>query len=200
MKLPLKKERVFRVTIEEDRFTFQYVRDKTGLSKSYVSKTLTDLAEKNVLLKHNGRYRLLKREPLLKEWVATKKRILETMKPLKLFVFMKERVKKLVEDCVISGTFAEHLVNGQTDGESVLVYATEDKIKDEAVSEHLSKKPNVFVYPYDDHITYHSWKTKGWEVVSIPQLCTDLIAQGIYADVGWDLFQRWLNADRRPHL
>jgi len=46
MKLPIKKERIFRAIIEEEEFTFEKVRKTTGLSKSFVSKTLSELAGK----------------------------------------------------------------------------------------------------------------------------------------------------------
>ncbi len=79
----------------------------------------------------------------------------------------------------------------------MMVYVTEkDMGKIETFSKHFSKRPNVFLFVYDEHVLYKSWSIRGWKVVYIPQLCADLMAQGVYGDVALDLFRRWLNASR----
>ena len=190
MKPPVKKERVFRVIIGEECFDFSFVRERTNLSKAFVSKILAELCEKNLIAKEGEGFRVVSRELLLREWASVRREVFRSLKPLKLFFFMKAKIRELFEDYAISGPFAESLVNGQTSGEEVLVYTT----KLPKVEEYLSKKPNTFVFLHDEHILHGSWKLRGWNLVSIPQLCADLLAQGIYADVALDMFRRWTRA------
>jgi hypothetical protein len=190
MKPPVKKERVFRVIAEQDVFDFKFLAEQTGLSKGFLSKVLAQLCDKNLVVREGERFRVPNKEYLLREWALTRRKVFRSLRPLKLFFFVKTRIRELFEDYVISGPFAESLINGQTSGEEVLVYTT----KLPKVDEYLSKRPNTFVFIHDEHVFYHSWKIRGWNLVSIPQLCADLLAQGIYADVALEMFRRWMAA------
>jgi hypothetical protein len=46
MRLPIKKERIFRVIIGKERFDFKLLKEETNLSKSFISKTLMNLWRK----------------------------------------------------------------------------------------------------------------------------------------------------------
>jgi len=166
------------------------VKERTDLSKAFLSKILAELCDKNLVAKEGERFRVVSKELLLREWASVRREVLRSLRPLKLFFFLKTRIRELFENYAISGPFAESLVNGQTSGEEVLVYTT----KLPKVEEYLSKKPNTFVFLHDEHILHNSWKLRGWNLVSIPQLCADLLAQGIYADVALDMFRRWASA------
>jgi len=68
---------------------------------------------------------VLNKEYLLREkWALTRREVFRSLRPLRLFFFVKTRIRELFEDYVISGPFAESLVNGQTSGEEVSVYTT----------------------------------------------------------------------------
>jgi hypothetical protein len=169
-----KRERVFRVIAEQDVFDFKLLAEQTGLSKGFLSKVLVQLCDKNLVVREGERFRVLNKEYLLREWALTTREVFRSLRPPKLFFFVKTRIRELFEDYVISGPFAESLVNGQTSGEGVLVYTT----KLPKVDEYLSKRPNTFVFIHDEHVFYHSWKIRGWNLVSILRLCADLLAQG----------------------
>jgi hypothetical protein len=194
MRLPIKKERIFRVIIERECFDFKFLKEETNLSKSFISRTLHELMEKNLLIEEFKNYRVIDRVALLKHWALEKRKIFNSLKFLKLFFFVKTRVREIFKDYVLSGPFAEYLVNGQTQGEEMIIYTT--SIDEKEILNYLSKKPNAFLFVYDEHIFYNHWKLKGWKLVSIPQLCADLLAHGIYADVALDLFKRWVNVHR----
>ena len=115
-------------------------------------------------------------------------------------VFFPDRIKELTKEYVVSGPFAEMLIAGESPGKPIIVYLREDELKRiEADTGKLGKtgKGQAFFYSYDEDVFRNSIKIKGWNVANIPQVCADMVALGTYADLGINLFERWLNAGRR---
>ena len=182
----------------KETFGFKEIQKETELSKSFVSKTLSELEEKNIILNVGEKFKILDKIELAKEWASLKRKILFSLKPFKIFMFVKSKIKKF-KVYAISGSFAENLINGQTRGEEIVAYIPKEDIKNiiDSVYSYKSVSPNVFIYPYDNHIFKYSWRFRGWSLVSIPELCVDLIALAIHADVGFELFKRWLSQSKK---
>ncbi|MCD6092669.1 MAG: hypothetical protein J7J38_01455 [Candidatus Aenigmarchaeota archaeon] len=91
------------------------------------------------------------------------------------------------------------LIQGQSPGKPIVVYLKKDYLKIENKLKKLGRMGRGYVlfYIYDEDIFNGSLKIKGWNIASIPQVCADLIAMGTYADLGFNLFEKWLNAGRR---
>ncbi len=158
---------------------------------------MSEFEEKNIIVKYDGKYKIVDNKMLLREWGLVKRKIFKSIKPLKLFFFLKDKIREIFGEYAISGSFGEYLINGQTQGGEIIIYSTKKEIeKNKEITKYLSKKPNALIFVYDEHIFCNSWKFRGWNLVSIPQLCADLIAQGIYADIGFDLFKRWINDNK----
>jgi len=103
--------------------------------------------EKNLIVKYERKYEIINSEMLLREWALVKRRMFNSLKPVKLFFFMKSKIREIFSNYAISGAFAEYLINGQTMGEEAIVYVPEIK-KD--ISRYLSIKPNTLVFVYDE--------------------------------------------------
>ena len=198
MRIPVKKERVFRAIILRENFGFKEILKETELSKSFVSKILSELEEENLILSTGEKFKVLDKIELVKAWASLKRKILFSLKPFKIFMFVKSKIKEL-KNYAISGSFAESLINHQTRGEEMVVYVPKEKLEEvvRIMGNYKSKNPNIFIYGYDGHLFKYSWKLRGWSLVSIPELCADLIALAIHADVGLELFKRWLSQSKR---
>lgn len=198
MKIPIKKERIFRTLMLDDKLTVLGISKKTGLAKSYVSKTLKGLKDKNIIWGTSELH--VNYIELIREWGDLKRTIFSSIKPLTIDMFFPEKIREVLKEYVISGPFAEMLVQGESPGRPLIIYIKE---KDSRQIERNLKKigkigsGSIFLYAYDEDILKNSLKIKGWNVASLPQVCADIIALGTYADLGIKLFERWLNAGRR---
>jgi len=197
MKIPIKKERIFRIISTENYLTVSKIAKKTGLAKSYVSKSVKDLKEKNVIW--GGEKLYVNYSNLIREWGDFKRNIFNRIKPLAVDIFFPDKIKEVIEEYVVSGPFAEMLIQGQSPGKPIVVYLKKDYLKIENKLKKLGRMGRGYVlfYIYDEDIFNGSLKIKGWNIASIPQVCADLIAMGTYADLGFNLFEKWLNAGRR---
>ena len=198
MKIPIKKERIFRILSTENNLTVSKISQAARLAKSYVSKTIKELEKEGILWGTEKIY--VDHIKLMREWGNLKRKILQHIQPLMLDVLIPERLKSVIKDYAISGSFAEMLIQGESSGRSMIVYLTDEEM--EKRRSQISRlgtigKGQVHIYAYDEDILRSRWEIKGWKVVSIPQLCADMMAQGTYADLGMKLFQRWLNVGRR---
>jgi len=198
MKIPIKKERIFRVLSTESNLTVSKISRATGLAKSYVSKTINEMKSDGIVWGTEKIY--MDHIKLIREWGNLKRKILQHIQPLMVDILIPERLKSVIKDYAISGSFAEMLIQGESSGRSMIVYLTDEEM--EKRRSQISRlgvvgKGQVHIYAYDEDILRSRWEIKGWKVVSIPQLCADMMAQGTYADLGMKLFQRWLNAGRR---
>lgn len=198
MKIPIKKERILRVLSIESNLTISKISQTTGLVKSYVSKTINELKNDGTVWGTEKIY--VNYIKLIREWGDLKRKIFQHIQPLMVDILIPERLKSVIKDYAISGSFAEMLVQGESPGRSLIVYLTDEEMekrKNQISRLGVVGKGQVHVYAYDEDIFRSKWEIKGWKVVSIPQLCADMIAQGTYADLGMKLFQRWLNAGKR---
>jgi hypothetical protein len=198
MKIPIKKERIYRVLSTENNLTVSKISRATGLAKSYVSKTINEMKNDGIVWETEKIY--TNHIKLIREWGNLKRKILQHIQPLMVDILIPERLKSVIKDYAISGSFAEMLIQGESSGRSMIVYLTDEEM--EKRRSQISRlgvvgKGQVHIYVYDEDILRSRWEIKGWKVVSIPQLCADMMAQGTYADLGMKLFQRWLNAGRR---
>lgn len=197
MKIALKGERIFRILALETGLTVSAISRKTGLAKSYVSKRITYLKRKNIVW-GTGELRV-DYMGLIREWGDFKRNIFSKTNPLIIDIFFPEKIK-LVKDYVISGPFAEMLMQGGSPGKPIIVYIKEKEFsRFEKTIRKMggSGKGYVFFYAYDEDVFRNRLKIKGWEIASLPQVCADIVALGTYADMGIKLFERWLNAGRR---
>lgn len=198
MKIPIKKERVFRVLAMETGLTVSDISRKTSLAKSYVSKIISELKEKKAVWGTEELY--VDYNNLIREWADFKRNIFNRIEPLIIDIFFPDRIKEILKEYVVSGPFAEMLIEGESPGRPVIIYLKEKEFrKMETSIRKLGKtgKGYVFFYIYDEYVFRNSLKIKGWNVASMPQVCADIIALGTYADLGFKLFKRWLNAGRR---
>jgi hypothetical protein len=198
MKIPIKKERIFRILSLENNLNISKISKATRLAKSYVSKTINKMKSDGIVWGTEKIY--VDYIKLIREWGNLKREIFQYIKPLMLDILIPERLKTIIKDYAISGPFAEMLIQGESSGRPVIVYITDEEMRNK--KNQISKLSNVgkgqiHIYAYDEDIFRDKWEIKGWKVVSIPQLCADLIAQGTYADLGIKLFKRWLDAGRR---
>ncbi len=198
MRIPIKKERIFRILALETSLTVSDISRKTGLAKSYVSKTIKELKTKKIVW---GTEKLqVNYISLLREWGGFKRDIFNRIEPLALDIFFPDRIKEILREYVVSGPFAEMLIQGESPGRPIIVYITENHFK--KMEKELKKigkigKGYALFYVYDGDVLKNSLKIKGWNIASMPQVCADIIALGTYADLGIKLFERWLNAGRR---
>ncbi len=197
MKIPIKKERIFRILALEDNLTVSQISRKTGLAKSYVSKTLTELKKKGVVWGTEELH--VNYMDLIREWGDFKRDIFSRIKPLVIDLFFPDKIKQ-IKDYAASGPFAEMLVQGESPGRPIIIYLKEKqfgKIEKELRKLGKTGKGYAFFYAYDEDVFRNGLKIKGWNIASLPQVCADIIALGTYADLGIKLFERWLNAGRR---
>ncbi|MCD6092670.1 MAG: MarR family transcriptional regulator [Candidatus Aenigmarchaeota archaeon] len=89
MKIPIKKERIFRIISTENYLTVSKIAKKTGLAKSYVSKSVKDLKEKNVIW--GGEKLYVNYSNLIREWGDFKRNIFNRIKPLAVDIFSQIR-------------------------------------------------------------------------------------------------------------
>jgi len=198
MKIPMKKERIFRVLSTESNLTVSKISRSTGLAKSYVSKTINEMKSDGIVWGTEKIY--VDYIKLIREWGNLKREILQHTQPLMVDILIPERLKSVIKDYAISGPFAEMLIQGESSGRPMIVYLTDEEMRkkrSQISGLGVVGKGQVHIYAYDEDILRSRWEIKGWKVVSIPQLCADMMAQGTYADLGMKLFQRWLNAGRR---
>jgi len=198
MKIPMKKERIFRVLSTESNLTVSKISRATGLAKSYVSKTINEMKCDGIVWGTEKIY--VDYIKLIREWGNLKREILQHTQPLMVDILIPERLKSVIKDYAISGPFAEMLIQGESSGRPMIVYLTDEEMRkkrSQISGLGVVGKGQVHIYAYDEDILRSRWEIKGWKVVSIPQLCADMMAQGTYADLGMKLFQRWLNAGRR---
>jgi DNA-binding transcriptional ArsR family regulator len=198
MKIPMKKERIFRVLSTESNLTVSKISRATGLAKSYVSKTINEMKSGGIVWGTEEIY--VDYIKLIREWGNLKRKILQHIQPLMVDILIPERLKSVIKDYAISGPFAEMLIQGESSGRPMMVYLTDEEMRkkrNQISGLGVVGKGQVHIYAYDEDILRSKWEIKGWKVVSIPQLCADMMAQGTYADLGMKLFQRWLNAGRR---
>jgi DNA-binding Lrp family transcriptional regulator len=198
MKIPMKKERIFRVLSTESNLTVSKISRATGLAKSYVSKTINEMKSDGIVWGTEKIY--VDYIKLIREWGNLKREILQHTQPLMVDILIPERLKSVIKDYAISGPFAEMLIQGESSGRPMIVYLTDEEMRkkrSQISGLGVVGKGQVHIYAYDEDILRSRWEIKGWKVVSIPQLCADMMAQGTYADLGMKLFQRWLNAGRR---
>jgi DNA-binding Lrp family transcriptional regulator len=198
MKIPMKKERIFRVLSTESNLTVSKISRSTGLAKSYVSKTINEMKSDGIVWGTEKIY--VDYIKLIREWGNLKRKILQHIQPLMVDILIPERLKSVIKDYAISGPFVEMLIQGESSGRPMIVYLTDEEMRkkrSQISGLGVVGKGQVHIYAYDEDILRSRWEIKGWKVVSIPQLCADMMAQGTYADLGMKLFQRWLNAGRR---
>lgn len=197
MKIAIKKERILRTLVLEDKLTVSEISRKTGLSKSYVSKTVGELESLGCIF-NGAKWLHVDNQKLIREWGNFKRTIFNSIKPISVDVFFPEKIKDIIKDYVISGPFAEMLIQGESSGRPMIIYLDENKTEMNTFKK-LGKigKGSALFYPYDSYIFNNSLKIKGWNIVAIPQVCADMIAMGTYADLGIKLFGRWLDAGRR---
>ena len=197
MRIPFKKERILRILCLEKDLSVVKIAKETGLAKSYVSKVIKDLQEKNIVW---GAKKLkVEHELLIREWGILKKKLFEESRPLKIDVLIPDRIKEVLDDYVVSGPFAEMLIQGESPGRPLIIYITEkefEKQRNNILKLGRIGKGQMWIYLYDEHVFLKQWNLKGWKIVNIPQVSADLRALGTYADLGMALFKRWLNADR----
>ena len=194
----MKKERIFRVLSTESNLTVSKISRSTGLAKSYVSKTINEMKCDGIVWGTEKIY--VDYIKLIREWGNLKREILQHTQPLMVDILIPERLKSVIKDYAISGPFAEMLIQGESSGRPMIVYLTDEEMRkkrSQISGLGVVGKGQVHIYAYDEDILRSRWEIKGWKVVSIPQLCADMMAQGTYADLGMKLFQRWLNAGRR---
>ncbi|RLE86027.1 MAG: hypothetical protein DRJ39_00570 [Thermoprotei archaeon] len=198
MKLPIKKERIFRALCFKEGLNISELSRETGLAKSYVFKVLKELESEGVVWISGKIY--VNYDMLIRKWGEFKRYIFERLNPLILDLLIPDGLRKVLKDYAISGPYAEMLIQGETPGKPLIVYIDEKRFLD--LKERLLKIGRagigyVRIYPYDKAILQGSWLLKGWKIVSIPQLSADIIALGVYADIGLKLFRRWLDAGKR---
>ena len=196
MKPPIKKERIFRALVSGET-TVSGIARRSNLAKSYVSRVVKELEDTKIVW---GTEKLhADHENLMREWGNLKRNIFQSIKPLMIDMLMPERIKGVVKNYAVSGPFGEMLVQGESPGKPVVIYIEEcelEKKKKELIKLGSVGKGQVWVYAYDADVFSGRWDVKGWKVVSMPQLCADLIALGTYADLGIKLFKRWLDVGR----
>ncbi len=190
-------ERIFRALAADKTLTVSAISEQTGLAKSYISRVVTEMKSENIVW---GTGKLhVDHEKLIRKWGSVKRGIFQSIKPLMLDVLIPERIKGAIKNYAVSGPFAELLVQGESPGKPVVIYIDEDelaKTKKDIVKLGHTGKGQVWLYTYDTDIFSGAWSTKGWKIVSIPQLCADLMAMGTYSDLGMQLFRRWIDAGR----
>jgi DNA-binding transcriptional regulator LsrR (DeoR family) len=198
MIVPIKKERIFRVLSTQENLTITKISEQTKLAKSYVSKVVNELKKKGIVF---GAEKIhVNYDKLIREWGILKRKIFESTQPLMIDILIPDRLKLIIKNYAISGSFAEMLVQGESSGKPIIVYISEEEMekrKSQIYKLGPIGKGFVHIYVYDEDILRYKWEIKGWKIVSIPQLCADLIAEGMFADLGIKLFERWLNAGRR---
>jgi CRP-like cAMP-binding protein len=198
MKIPIKKERIFRILSIQRDLNISKISKATGLAKSYVSKTINEMKSEGIVWGTEKIY--VDYIKLLREWGNLKRKIFQFTRPLMVDILIPNRLRDIIKDYAISGPFAEMLIQGESPGRPLIVYITDEEMekkRNKISSLGIIGKGQVHIYAYDEDILRSKWEVKGWKVVSIPQLCADMMAQGTYADLGMKLFQRWLNAGRR---
>jgi hypothetical protein len=198
MKPMFKKERIYRILLLKESLSFTEIVSECGVSKSYVSKVLSDLAKKEAITIGEKIYANPK--VLLRDWSSYKRKIFEKIFPLKVDVLIPESIRSSLENYAVSGPFAESLVQGETPGIPVIVYVAEKDfipVKEKVIKNFATGKGQVWIYPYDEYVFAGCTMLKGWKIASIPQICADIIALGTYADAGFMLFERWIDAGRR---
>jgi DNA-binding Lrp family transcriptional regulator len=195
---PIKKERIFRVLSTQENLTITKISEQTKLAKSYVSKVVNELKKKGIIF---GAEKIhVNYDKLIREWGILKRKIFESMQPLIIDILIPDRLKLIIKNYAISGPFVEMLVQGESSGKPIIVYISEEEMekrKSQIYKLGSIEKGFAHIYVYDEDILRYKWEIKGWKIVSIPQLCADLIAEGMFADLGIKLFERWLNAGRR---
>ncbi len=198
MRIPIKKERIFRLLATGDNLSVSKISQKTSLAKSYISETLKELEKNNVVW--GTEIIQVDNIKLMREWGNLKRKIFQYIKPLMIDILIPERIKTVVKDYAISGPFGEMLIQGESPGKPVIVYLTTaemDKKKNQISILGNTGKGQVWFYVYDQDILSSRWEIRGWNIVSIPQLCADLIGLGTYADLGMSLYKKWLYASKR---
>ena len=198
MKIPMKKERIFRLLSSQDGLTLSQISQNVQLAKSYVSKVIGELKKNGVAWGTEKIY--VDREKLIREWGSLKRMIFQYIRPLMIDILIPDRIRSVVKNYAISGPFAEMLVQGESSGRPLIIYLTEKEMetrKSQIVKLGNVGKGQVWFYVYDEDILSSIWEIKNWKVVCIPQICADLIALGTYADLGIKLFKRWLDVGKR---
>lgn len=176
--------------------TLTELAEKTELAKSYVLKVIEGLKKQGLVWGNLETHP----ELLVREWGVIKRRIWGALKPLRLDVLVVDRIKNCFSRYVISGPFAEMLVQGQSPGRPVILYTTQaefEQKREQILGLGRIGKGQLWVYVYDEHVFTGSWVLRGWRVASIPQISADMIALGTYSDAGIDLLRRWLRAGGR---
>lgn len=196
MRIPIKKERIFRVLSTNRPSSINELSRKTGLAKSYVSRVVSALAQRGVV------WGQLQAEPelLVREWGGLKRQIFEMLKPLRLDVLIVNRIKRVFSEYVVSGPFAELVVQGGSPGRPVILYTTADEFarkREQILRLGRVGRGQLWVYTYDPHVFLGSWVLRGWRLACVPQIAADLVALGTYADLGMELLRRWLDAGGR---
>ncbi len=175
MKIPVKKERIFRLLMLETGLTVSDIARKTGLAKSYVSKTVKDLKTKKIVW---GTEKLqVNYVSLLREWGDFKRDIFRRIEPLVLDIFFPDKIKEILKEYAVSGSFAEMLVQGESPGRPMIVYVGESQFKkSERKLKKLGKpgKGQALFYIYDEDVLKNGLKIKGWNIASLPQVCADI--------------------------
>jgi hypothetical protein len=193
VKIPIKKERIFRALSVERPSSVSELSRATGLAKSYVSRVIRDLAKRGVV------WGQLQTEPelLVREWGSLKRQIFETLKPLRLDVLILDRIKGVFSEYAVSGPFAEFLVQGGSPGRPLILYTTSQELSErrrQVLQLGRVGRGQLWIYTYDPHVFAGSWVLRGWRLASVPQIAADLVALGTYADLGIELLRRWLDA------
>ncbi|MEM5773135.1 MAG: hypothetical protein QXL86_02820, partial [Candidatus Aenigmatarchaeota archaeon] len=101
MKIPIKKERIFRLLSIEKDLTVSKISKKTQLAKSYVSKTIDELKNEGIVW---GTEKIHVNDlRLMRKWGSLKRTIFQYIQPMMVDVLIPERIKDVVKDYAISG-------------------------------------------------------------------------------------------------
>ncbi len=198
MKAPIKKERIFRVLSLKEELNISQLSKETGLAKSYVFKVLRELEDENVVWISRKIY--VNHDLLIRKWGEVKRSIFEKISPLTINLLIPDKIRNILKDYVISGPFAEMLIQGESSGKPLIIYVDEKNflsIKEIALSRYRTGTGYIRLYPYDNDIFRNSWIYRGWRMASYPQIAADIIALGTFADIGLELYKRWLDARQR---
>jgi len=198
VKAPIKKERIFRVLSLQEGLNISQLSRETRLAKSYVFKVLRELENENVVWISGKIY--VNHDLLIRKWGEVKRSIFEKITPLTLNLLIPEKIRNILKNYVISGPFAEMLIQGETSGKPLIVYVDEKDflhLKEVVLSRYRISTGYIRLYPYDSDIFRNSWMHRGWRIANIPQIAADIIALGTFADIGLELYRRWLDARQR---
>jgi len=181
----MKKERVYRVLGIKKETTFNELVKDSEVSKSYVSMIIKKLKENNLVLTNN-KIKIIDLIEFIRFWGMEKRNILKRANFfLTDTLFFEDFLSTLSnKDYVLSGQFVENLITKQSPGNSLWVYIFDENTFLELMGEFKKKRTGrIKIILYDEHIKYGSFVLQGYRVVSLEQLCADLIAEGIFTDI-----------------